>query len=104
MASQLACVLSVPAILGALIKLARAIHSRWLPVPMLPIDAFSKFRSSPAPTPEYLEAYAEQDALAGKPNPRFKQSSLYCSKYLQVRLAQVGLEALTDAELDLSAF
>ncbi|MEO0532353.1 MAG: hypothetical protein AAF215_00605 [Cyanobacteria bacterium P01_A01_bin.123] len=73
-------------------------------MPMLPLDSFSKFRSNPAPTPEYLEAYAEQDALTGKPNPRFKQSSLYCSKYLQVRLVQVGLEALTDAELDLTAF
>lgn len=54
--------------------------------------------------PEYLEAYAEQDAIAGQPNPRFKQSSIYCNRYLQVRINQVGSENLTDAELDLTIF
>ncbi|MBD0268252.1 MAG: hypothetical protein ICV77_08150 [Cyanobacteria bacterium Co-bin8] len=54
--------------------------------------------------PEYLEAYAEQDAIAGRPNPRFKQSSIYCSRYLQVRVDQVGPESLTDAEWDLTIF
>ncbi|MBD0336105.1 MAG: hypothetical protein ICV62_11500 [Cyanobacteria bacterium Co-bin13] len=54
--------------------------------------------------PEYLEAYAEQDAIAGRPNPRFKQSSIYCSCYLQVRVEQVGPENLTDAEWDLTIF
>ena len=54
--------------------------------------------------PEYLEAYAEQDAIAGRPNPRFKQSSIYCSRYLQVRADQIGPENFTDAEWDLTIF
>lgn len=54
--------------------------------------------------PEYLEAYAEQDALAGRPNPRFKQSSIYCGRYLQIRTNLVGPENLTDAEWDLTIF
>lgn len=54
--------------------------------------------------PEYLEAYAEQDAIAGRPNPRFKQSSIYCSCYLRVRVERVGPEGLTDAEWDLTIF
>lgn len=54
--------------------------------------------------PEYLEAYAEQDATAGRPNPRFKRSSIYCSRYLQLRIQQVGPEGLTDAEWDLTIF
>ncbi|HEY9763730.1 MAG TPA: hypothetical protein V6D07_14455 [Trichocoleus sp.] len=54
--------------------------------------------------PEYLEAYAEQDAIAGQPNPRFKQSSIYCGRYLHVRTNLVGPECLTDAEWDLTIF
>lgn len=54
--------------------------------------------------PEYLEAYAEQDAIAGHPNPRFKSSSIYSGRYLQVRVNQVGPENLTDAEWDLTIF
>ena len=53
---------------------------------------------------EYLEAYAEQDAIAGQPNPRFKQSSIYCNKYLNVRIDLVGVDELTDAEWDLTIF
>jgi hypothetical protein len=54
--------------------------------------------------PEYLEAYAEQDAHLGRPNPRFKQSSIYCSRYLATRAALVGPDGLTDAEWDLTIF
>lgn len=54
--------------------------------------------------PEYLEAYAEADAQVGQPNPRFKQSSIYTSHYLTVRTTLVGVEALSDAELDLMIF
>jgi hypothetical protein len=57
-----------------------------------------------APTPEYLEAYAEADAHAGLPNPRFKQCSIYTSRYLAIRTHLVGIEGLTDAELDLTLF
>lgn len=58
----------------------------------------------PVTASEYLEAYAEQDAIQGRPNPRFKQSSIYCGKYLDTRIALVGTDALTDAELDLTLF
>lgn len=62
----------------------------------------------PAPrlaiAPEYLEAYAEQDAIAGHPNPRFKSSSIYCHRYLAIRVDLVGPECLTDDELDLTIF
>ena len=54
--------------------------------------------------PEYLEVYAEADAQVGLPNPRFKQSSLYTTYYLTTRIALVGEEALSDAELDLTIF
>ncbi|NMF84126.1 hypothetical protein [Nodosilinea sp. P-1105] len=54
--------------------------------------------------PEYLEAYAEQDAQMGKPNPRFKQSSIYCNRYLTIRADLVGPEGFTDAEWDLTIF
>ncbi|MEM9002785.1 MAG: hypothetical protein AAGE59_04560 [Cyanobacteria bacterium P01_F01_bin.86] len=54
--------------------------------------------------PEYLEAYAEADAQVGQPNPRFKQSSIYASRYMTVRIALVGFEALSDTELDLTIF
>lgn len=54
--------------------------------------------------PEYLEAYAEQDAQAGRPTPRFKRSSIYCSRYLAVRADLVGPEQFSDAEWDLTLF
>jgi len=54
--------------------------------------------------PEYLEAYAEQDAQAGRPTPRFKQSSIYCSRYLAVRANLVGPDQFSDAEWDLTLF
>ena len=57
-----------------------------------------------APAPEYLEAYAEADAQVGQPNPRFKQSSIYTSRYLAIRTGLVGEEGLSDAELDLMIF
>lgn len=54
--------------------------------------------------PEYLEAYAEADAIAGRPNPRFKQCSIYTHRYLAVRAEQVGSDNFTDDELDLMIF
>lgn len=54
--------------------------------------------------PEYLEAYADRDARAGCPNPRFKQSSIYCNRYLTVRAELVGPEEFSDAEWDLTIF
>lgn len=60
--------------------------------------------STVAPAPEYLEAYAEADAQVGQPNPRFKQSSIYTSRYLAIRTELVGMEGLNDAELDLMIF
>ncbi|MEM0981320.1 MAG: hypothetical protein AAGH78_13730 [Cyanobacteria bacterium P01_H01_bin.58] len=66
-------------------------------------DAFLPPRTG-AIAPEYLEAYAEADAQVGSPNPRFKQSSIYSSRYLTVRTAIVGFEQLSDAELDLRIF
>jgi hypothetical protein len=53
---------------------------------------------------EYLEAYAEQDATLGRPNPRYKQSTIYCNKYLEVRSDLVGSENFTDDEWDLTIF
>ena len=54
--------------------------------------------------PEYLEMYAECDAIAGQPNPRYKQSSIYCNRYLSIRVNLVGADNLTDTELDLTIF
>lgn len=54
--------------------------------------------------PEYLEAYAEADAQVGQPNPRYKQCSIYTSRYLAVRTNLVGVEGLSDAEWDLTIF
>ncbi|NER82231.1 MAG: hypothetical protein F6K42_22245 [Leptolyngbya sp. SIO1D8] len=54
--------------------------------------------------PEYLEAYAEADAQVGQPNPRFKQSSIYTSRYLAIRTDLVGIDGLSDTELDLMIF
>jgi hypothetical protein len=54
--------------------------------------------------PEYLEAYAEADAQTGQPNPRFKRCSIYTNRYLAMRTELVGLERLSDTELDLMIF
>ena len=59
---------------------------------------------SRAIAPEYLEAYAEADAREGCPNPRFKSSSIYCSRYLAVRAELVGPEGFSDTEWDLTIF
>ncbi|MEM1309136.1 MAG: hypothetical protein AAGF98_06485 [Cyanobacteria bacterium P01_H01_bin.153] len=61
-------------------------------------------REPVAIAPEYLEAYAEADAKVGRPNCRFKQSSIYTSRYLAVRIDLVSLEGLSDTELDLMIF
>ena len=60
--------------------------------------------ASRAIAPEYLEAYAEADAKEGYPNPRFKSSSIYCSRYLAIRAELVGPEGFSDAEWDLTIF
>jgi hypothetical protein len=67
-------------------------------------NSLSIHANTRAIAPEYLEAYAEQDARAGCPNPRFKQSSIYCSRYLAVRADLVGPEHFSDAEWDLTIF
>ncbi|MDJ0705615.1 MAG: hypothetical protein QNJ46_20250 [Leptolyngbyaceae cyanobacterium MO_188.B28] len=54
--------------------------------------------------PEFLEMCAECDAIVGQPNPRYKQSSIYCNHYLRIRVKLVGSEKLTDTELDLTIF
>ena len=36
--------------------------------------------------------------------PRFKSSSIYCSRYLAVRAELVGPEGFSDAEWDLTIF
>jgi hypothetical protein len=51
-----------------------------------------------------LKGYAEQDALLGSPNPRYKQCKLYCDRYLDIRVQLVGTEGLTDTEWDLTIF
>ncbi|NEQ47119.1 MAG: hypothetical protein F6K00_27695 [Leptolyngbya sp. SIOISBB] len=61
-------------------------------------------RRQGAIAPEYLEAYAEADAQVGLPNPRFKQSKIYTRRYLAMRTRLVGVEELTDTELDLLIF
>ena len=53
---------------------------------------------------EYLEMTAECNAIIGQPNPRYKQSSIYCNRYLSIRVNLVGADNLTDAELDLTIF
>ena len=52
----------------------------------------------------YLEMHAECDAITGQPNPRYKQSSIYCNRYLSIRVKLVGSDQLNDAELDLTIF
>ncbi len=61
-------------------------------------------RRQGAIAPEYLEAYAEADAQVGQPNPRFKQSKIYTRRYLAMRTRLIGVEELTDTELDLLIF
>jgi len=61
-------------------------------------------RRQGAIAPEYLEAYAEADAQMGQPNPRFKQSAIYTHRYLAKRTELVGVEGLSDSELDLTIF
>ena len=51
-----------------------------------------------------LKGYAEQDAVLGSPNPRYKQCKIYCDRYLDIRVKLVGTEGLNDADLDLTIF
>lgn len=54
--------------------------------------------------PSLLRGYAEQDAVLGSPNPRYKQCKLYSDRYLEVRVKLVGTDGLTDTDLDLAIF
>ena len=51
-----------------------------------------------------LKGYAEQDAIFGSPNPRYKQCKVYCDRYLDIRIQLVGTDGLTDADWDLTIF
>ncbi|MEM9977623.1 MAG: hypothetical protein AAF282_08560 [Cyanobacteria bacterium P01_A01_bin.15] len=53
---------------------------------------------------DLLKGYAEQDAILGSPNPRYKQCKVYCDRYLDVRVRLVGTDGLTDADWDLTIF
>ena len=53
---------------------------------------------------DLLKGYAEQDAIFGSPNPRYKQCKVYCDRYLDSRIQMVGTEGLTDADWDLTIF
>ena len=53
---------------------------------------------------DLLRGYAEQDALLGSPNPRYKQCKVYCDCYLDLRIRLVGTEGLSDADWDLTIF
>ncbi|MEM7064928.1 MAG: hypothetical protein AAF572_17435 [Cyanobacteria bacterium P01_B01_bin.77] len=53
---------------------------------------------------DLLKGYAEQDAIFGSPNPRYKQCKIYCDRYLNVRIQLVGTDGLNDADLDLTIF
>ena len=53
---------------------------------------------------DWLKGYAEQDAILGSPNPRYKQCKVYCDRYLDVRVRLVGTDGLTDADWDLTIF
>jgi hypothetical protein len=53
---------------------------------------------------ELLRVYAEQDAVFGSPNPRYKQCKLYCDRYLDIRIQLVGIDGLTDTDWDLTIF
>ena len=51
---------------------------------------------------DLLKGYAEQDAIFGSPNPRYKQCKVYCDRYLDLRIKMVGTDGLTDADWDLT--
>lgn len=53
---------------------------------------------------DLLKGYAEQDAIFGSPNPRYKQCKVYCDRYLDIRVQLVGTDGLTDADWDLTIF
>ena len=53
---------------------------------------------------DLLKGYAEQDAMLGSPNPRYKQCKVYCDRYLDIRVRLVGTDGLTDADWDLTIF
>ncbi|WP_031294825.1 hypothetical protein [Leptolyngbya sp. Heron Island J] len=53
---------------------------------------------------DLLKGYAEQDAIFGSPNPRYKQCKVYCDRYLNIRVQLVGTDGLTDADWDLTIF
>lgn len=53
---------------------------------------------------DLLKGYAEQDAIFGSPNPRYKQCKIYCDRYLDIRIQLVGTDGLTDADWDLTIF
>ena len=53
---------------------------------------------------DLLKGYAEQDAILGSPNPRYKQCKVYCDRYLDVRVRLMGTDGLTDADWDLTIF
>ncbi|MDV3349788.1 hypothetical protein D0962_20770 [Leptolyngbyaceae cyanobacterium CCMR0082] len=53
---------------------------------------------------DLLKGYAEQDAIFGSPNPRYKQCKVYCDRYLDIRIQLVGTDGLTDADWDLTIF
>ncbi|MBT9317075.1 hypothetical protein [Leptothoe spongobia] len=53
---------------------------------------------------DLLKGYAEQDAIFGSPNPRYKQCKVYCDRYLNIRVQMVGTDGLTDADWDLTIF
>ncbi|MEM9808109.1 MAG: hypothetical protein AAF959_22815 [Cyanobacteria bacterium P01_D01_bin.56] len=53
---------------------------------------------------DLLKGYAEQDAIFGSPNPRYKQCKVYCDRYLNIRIQLVGTDGLNDADWDLTIF
>lgn len=53
---------------------------------------------------DLLKGYAEQDAIFGSPNPRYKQCKVYCDRYLDIRIQLVGIDGLNDADWDLTIF
>ncbi|MEO1404663.1 MAG: hypothetical protein AAFV72_25920 [Cyanobacteria bacterium J06635_1] len=53
---------------------------------------------------DLLRIYAEQDAMLGSPNPRYKQCKLYCDRYLNIRVQLVGTDGLNDTDWDLTIF
>ena len=53
---------------------------------------------------DLLKGYAEQDAIFGSPNPRYKQCKVYCDRYLDNRIQLEGTDGQTDADWDLTIF